>query len=163
MLSLRPISFSSTAYFNKWAVVDTSSSSRPAALAAGMLSARRSSMLGNTLTLPQVGGDKVLVKISEQNYSSEYLLRSATDEYRARIRHTKVGPTATRPYTADRHNFEVVQTVFAAGGVEQYERKFYFVIETKPGDTATNLADAVADLMILTSNAFLVSLNGWES
>jgi hypothetical protein len=37
------------------------------------------------------------------------------------------------------------------------------VIETKPGDTATNLADAVADLMIATSNAFLVSLNGWES
>jgi hypothetical protein len=120
-------------------------------------------MLGNTLTLPQAGGDKVLIKILEQNYSSEYLLRSATDEYRARIRHTKVGPTVQRPYEADRHNFEVVQTVFATESVPQFERKFYFVIETKPGDTATVLADAVADLMILTSNAFLVSLDGWES
>lgn len=120
-------------------------------------------MLGNTLTLPQAGGDKVLIKINQDAYSSEYLLRATLDEYRARIRHTKVGPTATRPYEADRHNFEVVQTIFAAGDVPQYERKFYFVIETKPGDVATNLADAVADLMILTSNAFLVSLNGWES
>lgn len=120
-------------------------------------------MLGNTLTLPQAGGDKVLVKISEQNYSSEYLLRASLDEYRARIRHTKVGPTAQRPYEADRHNFEVVHTVFQAGDVPQYERKFYFVIETKPGDTATALADAIADLMILSTNAFLVSLNGWES
>lgn len=120
-------------------------------------------MLGNTLTLPQAGGDKVLVKINQDGYSSEYLLRGSLDEYRARIRHTKVGPTTQRPYEADRHNFEVVQKVFAAGDVPEYERKFYFVIETKPGDTATTLADAVADLMILSTNAFLVSLNGWES
>jgi hypothetical protein len=120
-------------------------------------------MLGNTLTLPQAGGDKVLIKINQDQYSSEYLLRETLGEYRARIRHTKVGPTATRPYEADRHNFEVVHVIFEAGEVAQYERKFYFVIETKPGDVATALADAVADLMILTSNAFLVSLNGWES
>lgn len=120
-------------------------------------------MLGNTLTIPQAGGDKVLVKISEQNYSSEYLLRGSLDEYRAKIRHTQVGPNATRLYQADRHNFEIVHKVFAAADVPEYERKFYFVIETKPGDTATALADAIADLMILSTNAFLVSLNGWES
>jgi len=120
-------------------------------------------MLGNTLTLPQAGGDKVLIKINQDSYSSEYLLRSSTDEYRARIRHSKAAANNGRAYEADRHNFEVVQTVFEAAGVPQYERKFYFVIETKPGDTATALADAVADLMILSTNAFLASLNGWES
>lgn len=120
-------------------------------------------MFGNTITLPQVGGDKILTRVKEQDYSSEFLLRSSTDEYRLRIRHTNSDATAQRPYKADRHNVEVVQTIFAAGDVPQYERKFYFVIEHKPGDLATNLADAVADLMILTSNAFLVSLQGWES
>jgi len=120
-------------------------------------------MLGNTLTLPQAGGDKVLIKINQDGYSSEYLLRETLGEYRARIRHTKVGANAQHDYVADRHNFEVVQTIFAAGDVPEYERKFYFVIETKPGDVATALADAVADLMILSTNAFLVSLNGWES
>lgn len=120
-------------------------------------------MLGNTLTIPQAGGDKVLIKINQDGYSSEYLLRETLGEYRAKIRHTKVGSTSQRPYEADRHNFEVVQKIFAAGDVPEYERKFYFVIETKPGDVATALADAVADLMILSTNAFLVSLNGWES
>jgi hypothetical protein len=120
-------------------------------------------MLGNTLTIPQAGGDKVLIKINQDGYSSEYLLRETLGEYRAKIRHTKVGQTTQRPYEADRHNFEVVQKIFAAGDVAEYERKFYFVIETKPGDVATALADAVADLMILSTNAFLVSLNGWES
>lgn len=120
-------------------------------------------MLGNTLTLPQAGGDKVLIKINQDQYSSEYLLRETLGEYRAKIRHNTVGPNSSHDYEADKHNFEVVHTIFAAGDVPQYERKFYFVIETKPGDVATNLADAVADLMILTANAFLVSLNGWES
>jgi hypothetical protein len=120
-------------------------------------------MLGNTLTLPQVGGDKVLLKINQDQYSSEYFLQGTLDEYRARIRHTKVGPTATRPYTANRHNFEVVQTIYEAAGVAQYERKFYFVLETKPGDIVINLPDAVADLMILSTNSFLTSLNNWES
>lgn len=120
-------------------------------------------MFGDTLTLPQAGGDKVLKKIKEQDYTSEYMLRSSTDEYLARIRHTKSASSPSRPYEAERHNFEVVQTVFAAGAVPEYERKFYFVLEVKPGDTATALADAVADLMILSTNAFLVSLQNWES
>lgn len=119
-------------------------------------------MLGNTLVLPQVGGDITLVKINQDGYSSEYLFRDTNGQYRAKIRHTTTKATATRP-AYDRHNVEVVQTVFAAGGVAEYERKFYFVLEVKPGDTSVALADAVADLAILTSNAFLKSLLAWES
>jgi hypothetical protein len=120
-------------------------------------------MFGNTITLPQAGGDKVLTRIKEQDYSSEYLLRETLGEYRMQIRHSKVGATAQRPYEADRHNVQVTHVVYAAGDVPQYERKFYFVLEHKPGDTATNLADALCDLAIATSDAFLVSLQGWES
>lgn len=120
-------------------------------------------MLANTLTLPQAGGDIVLTKIKEQDYSSEFLKLNTLDEYRVRVRHQKVSATAARPYIADRHNVEVVQTTYAAGAVPQFERKFYFVIETKPGDTATVLADAVADLMIATSDAFLTAMANWES
>lgn len=119
-------------------------------------------MLGNTLVLPQVGGNITLVKINQDGYSSEYLFRDATSQYRARIRHTKTTATATRP-AYDRHNFEVVQTIFAAGAVAEYERKFYFVLEHLASDTSVALADATADLAIATSNAFLVSLIGWES
>lgn len=119
-------------------------------------------MLGNTLVLPQAGGNITLVKINQDSYSSEYLFRDATSQYRARIRHTKTAAKGGKP-AYDRHNFEVVQTIFASGEVAEYERKFYFVIEHLPSDTSVALSDAVADLAIATTNAFLVSLLGWES
>jgi aminoglycoside phosphotransferase (APT) family kinase protein len=120
-------------------------------------------MLGDTIVLPQAGGDITCKKINQDGYSSEYLFRDTTSQYRVRIRHTKTNKTTARPVEYDRHNFEVVQTVFAAGDVAEYERKFYFVHEHKPGDTSVALADAVADKVILSSNALLVALLGWES
>jgi len=119
-------------------------------------------MLGNTLVLPQVGGDITLVKINQDAYSSEYMFKNSTSEYRAKIRHTKTNPK-NGGATYDRHNFEVVQTIFATAEVAEYQRKFYFVLEVLPSETSKDLPDAVADLMIATSNAFLVSLLGWES
>lgn len=119
-------------------------------------------MLGNTLVLPLSSGDVTLVKVNQDNYSSEYLFRNATSQYRARIRHTVTAAKNGRP-AYDRHNFEVVQTIFASGEVAEYERKFYFVIEQLPSDTSVVLGDGVADLSIATANAFLNSLIGWES
>jgi hypothetical protein len=119
-------------------------------------------MLGNTLVLPQVGGDITLVKINQDAYSSEYMFKNSTSEYRARIRHNKTSASNGRP-SYDRHNFEVVQTIFAAGDVAEYQRKFYFVWEVLPSETSKDLADAVADLAIASSGAFLTSMLGWES
>jgi hypothetical protein len=121
-----------------------------------------SPMLGNTLVLPQVGGDIILVKINQDAYSSEYMFKNSTSQYNAKIRHTKTAPRNGQP-GYDRHNFEIMQTVFAAGEVAEYYRKFYFVWEVKPSETSKDLADAVADLAIVTSGAFLTSLLGWES
>jgi len=120
-------------------------------------------MLGNTIVLPQAGGDITLKLVNQDAYSSEYLFRDGTSQYRVRIRHTKTSPTTARPASYDRHNFEAVQTIFAAGDVAEYERKFYFVLEHKPADTSVALADVVCDKAILTSNALLVALLGWES
>lgn len=119
-------------------------------------------MLGNTLVLPQAGGDITLTKINQDEYSSEYKFRNSTSQYVAKIRHTKTEATATK-LAKERHNFEVVQTIFASGDVPEYERKFYFVHEHRPEDTSVALADAIADLAIASTNAFLVSLVGWES
>jgi len=119
-------------------------------------------MLGNTLALPVGAGTVTLVKINQDSYSSEYLFRDATSQYRARIRHTKTAAKNGRP-SYDRHNFEVVQTIFASGETAEYERKFYFVAEHLPSDTSVALVDAVADLSIATANAFPTSLFGWES
>jgi hypothetical protein len=119
-------------------------------------------MLGNTLVLPLSSGNITLVKINQDGYSSEYLFRDADHQFTARVRHTKTTKTATRA-SYDRHNFEVVETIFADGDVAEYERKFYFVLEQLPQDPSVVNADGVADLCIATSNAFLVALLGWES
>jgi hypothetical protein len=116
-------------------------------------------MLGNTLVV----GAVTLTKINQDGYSSEYLFKDSTSRWTAKIRHTRTSVTASRPVSYDRHNFEVVQTVFAAGAVAEYERKFYFVIEQLPGDTTVVIPDAVADLVIASTNAFVTSLLGWES
>lgn len=119
-------------------------------------------MIGDTFVLPQLGGDITLKKVNQDAYSSEYMFRDSTSQYIVRIRHSKTKATNGVP-AKDRHNFEVVQTIFAAGEVAEYERKFYFVIEHLPSDTSIALYDAVADKVILTSNALLTQLLGWES
>jgi hypothetical protein len=118
--------------------------------------------LANPLVLPVAGGSISMLKINQDSYSSEYLFRDATHHYRAHIRHSKTKATATRP-SYDRHNFEVVRTVWASGSVAEYDQKFYFVMEQLPNDVAFAVGDAVADLAIASSNAFLTSLLNWES
>lgn len=119
-------------------------------------------MIGDTFVLPQAGGDITLKKINQDEYSSEYMFRDSTSQYVVRIRHSKTKAVNGVP-SKDRHNLEVVQTIFAAGEVAEYERKFYFVIEHKPGDTSVALYDAVADKAILSTNLLLTQLLGWES
>jgi len=119
-------------------------------------------MLGNTIVLPQAGGDITCTLVNQDVYSSEYRFTNTTDRYVVKIRHSVVKPTGIYPQY-DRHNFEVVRTTFAVGAVAEFYRKFYFVMEVLPGQTSVALEDAVADKMILSSNALLSALVQWES
>jgi len=119
-------------------------------------------MLGNTLTITIAGVARVLVKINQDAYSSEYMLRNSTHQYTAKIRHSRTKATNSSP-SYDRHNVEFVVTTFAAGEVPEFYQKFYFVLEALPSDTSVDMPDAVADLLIASSNEFLVSMLGWES
>lgn len=120
-------------------------------------------MLANTLTLPLPSGNVIVTRINQDGYSSEYLKRTSTEQHRLLIRHTRVSPGAGRSEQYDRHNVELVHTVFAAADVPQYDRKVYFVLECKPGDSAINVADGLFDLAIATSDALLTQLEAWES
>lgn len=133
-------------------LIDTRESGSPMALNA------------STLVLPQSGGNITLNKINQDGYTSEYLYRSATEEYRAKIRHSKVNRgTKLAPSWYDRHNVEVTQTVYAAGAVPEYYRKGYFVMEQLPGDTNVILMDAICDWGIATTNENLTDLLEWQS
>ena len=119
--------------------------------------------LGDSLTITLGVTAKVLTKINgPSNYSSEYLLKETLQDFRCVVRHSKTGGKNGKP-TYDRHNLEVVQTVYATATVPEFYRKFYFVYECLPTDEATDLADAIGDLVIADTAELIDELLDWQS
>lgn len=52
---------------------------------------------GATITVSYGGANKVLNRINQDNYGSEYYLREATIDYRMKIRHSKESPWLSHP------------------------------------------------------------------
>lgn len=118
-------------------------------------------MLANTYTLDGAV-DLVVTRINQDGYGSEYLLRESAKETRLRIRHSKVAATATA-VGRDRHNVEIVQTIFAAGDDPEYIRKAYLVYEHKPGDTDVDVWKYLCAFCTESSFAKMANLMAWES
>lgn len=93
-------------------------------------------MFADTITFTINSVAKVLNRINQDKYSSEYFLRTATDEFRAKIRNsTYVG---TNGKTVDRHNVELQQTVYPVSPATQTTvRKSYVVLENERNDGIT--------------------------
>lgn len=113
------------------------------------------------------GVNKSLNRISgPANGISEYLLRSATDEYRLTVRNTSRTEKGTG-VKFDRHNVELIHTVFAvAPATISTVRKTYAVIENQQGDTLTDptyVAAGVCGFLTATSNANITKLMNNES
>jgi len=117
-----------------------------------------------TLTVNSVA--KNLVRINQDQYSSEYLLRSTTNEFRLKIRNSSYLDKA-RKVMIDRHNVEFTETVFpVAPATLSSVRKTYIVMENQQGDTlADPTYDAAALFAWLTAstNANITKLMNFES
>jgi len=95
---------------------------------------------GATFTLTFNSVNKVLNRISQNQYSSEYLLRSATEEYRMKVRHSSEVIKNPNPLTRgiDRHNVEITHVIFATSTAPEIFRQAYAVYRIMPGDDPTN-------------------------
>jgi len=117
-----------------------------------------------TLTVNSVA--KNLVRINQDQYSSEYLLRTTTNEFRLKIRNSSY-LDKTRKVMIDRHNVEFTETVYpVAPAVLSTVRKTYIVMENQQGDTlADPTYDAAALFAWLTAstNANITKLMNFES
>lgn len=91
---------------------------------------------GSTLTLTVNSVAKVLNRINQDNYGSEYYLRSATEEYRVKIRHSKESANKDGK-VPDRHNVEVTHTIFATSTVPAIVRQAYLVVRIFGDDDLT--------------------------
>lgn len=106
---------------------------------------------------------KSLVRINQDKYSSEYLLRSATDEHRLTIRNTSY-LDKKRNVMIDRHNVELTVTVFpVAPATLSTRRKTYIVIENQQGDTLTDPTKVAVGILAFLTEANITKLMNFES
>lgn len=109
---------------------------------------------------------KNLVRINQDAYSSEYLLRTATDEFRLKVRNQTYAPKG-KTVLIDRHNIDLTHTIFpVAPSTVSTVRKCYVVIENQQGDTLVDpVLEAIGLLSFLTasSGANLTKMLNFES
>jgi len=93
----------------------------------------------DTITITVNSVAKVLTRVnSGQEYTSEYRLRGTLDEYRLKIRHTSFKDAARAGLAINRHNVELVHTVFPVSpSLIPTIRKSYVVFEEASSDDAT--------------------------
>jgi len=122
-------------------------------------------MFSDTLTVTINSVAKTLTRINQDKYSSEYFLRETTGEYRMRLRNTSyVDKTRPVPVTVDRHNVELVQTLYpVAPAVNSTVRKAYAVVENDRGDTIVDPVKFWAGSLAFITEANLTKLANFES
>lgn len=116
----------------------------------------------NSVTLTVNSVDKVLVKINQDNFGSQYYLREATEEFTLNCRHTREGalPDGSR---FDRHNVELINTVFATDTDPERVRVSYAVFRNKRTDTYDEAVLSMTSLTALLNEATILELMAWKN
>jgi hypothetical protein len=121
-------------------------------------------MFSDTVTVTINAIDKTMSRINQDKYSSEYLLRGTTDEFRLRIRHSEYTDKARGGAVVDRHNVELVQTVYpVAPATKSTIRKAYIVLENERGDGLNDPLNFDLGFAGFLSVPNLTKLINWES
>lgn len=118
-------------------------------------------MFGDSISITVNAVAKTLKKINQDSYSSEYLLRESTGEFRLKVRHSKE-KALMQGETMDRHNVELTHVIFGTAPDDGYA----IVVSTTlrnplrvDAAEVDQLSDGLAD-WIKANGVLLV---GWES
>lgn len=120
-------------------------------------------MFSDTLTITINSVAKILNRINQDGYSSEYYLRSATEDFRLKIRNTAF---TDKRYAVDmhRHNLEFVHTVFPVSpATVPTVRKYYSVFESPATDSVVDVSKFVAGITGFQTEANVTKMINWES
>jgi hypothetical protein len=116
----------------------------------------------STLTVTINSVPKILTRIADQGYTSEYLLRGSLDEFRLKIRHSQY--TDSVRGKIDRHNIEFVQVIFpVAPATKPTERKIYIVLENEATDGVTEPLNFANGFLAFNTSANVTDLINWVS
>jgi hypothetical protein len=121
-------------------------------------------MFNNTLTLTVNSVAKVLTRINQDNYGSEYKLVSATEQFVLKIRHSKQTSknSAGTPIPFDSHNVFVEHTVFGTPTVPEVVRTASVTVRVQKGDDPAQ-ADFLSDALGVLVAAQMAGLVQGES
>jgi len=125
-------------------------------------------MFADTITMTVNAVDHVLNRINDSDpYSSEYYLRSTTDEYRLFIRNSKVVDKKRPLATMDQHNVELIHTIYpVAPSTLSTVRRCFCTFFNQQGDTLVDPKyDAIALLgwLVAGTGAVIGKLQNFES
>lgn len=121
-------------------------------------------MFADPITVTVNAVAKVLTKINQDGYSSEYLLQAEGSEYRLRIRNSSYNDKSRGNKRVNRHNVEIVYTIYpVAPSTISTIRKSYVVFENDNGDTLTDPVKVAAGLLTFLTEANLTKLINFES
>lgn len=121
-------------------------------------------MFSDTITITINAIAKVLNRVNQDGYGSEYFLRETTGSFRLKLRNSTYTDKTRGAIKVDRHNIELVETVFAvAPAVYSTIRKYYSVLENDQTDTVVASAKFAAGVTGFQSEANFTKLLNWES
>lgn len=121
-------------------------------------------MFSDTLTITINGVGKVLNRINQDKYSSEYFLRETTGEFSLSIRNTSRSDKSRGGKVIDRHNLELVQTIYpVAPAVYPTINKAYAVFENEHEVTVADAAYFAVGAFAFLTNANVTKMLNKES
>lgn len=121
-------------------------------------------MFADTITITINSVAKVLTRVNQDGYSSEYLLRGADDEFRLKIRNTNYVDKTRAGRSVDRHTCELVQTVYPVEPASTPTiRKAYTVLENDRVDGVTEPLNFDLGFIAFFTSGNVTKMINWES
>lgn len=121
-------------------------------------------MFTETITITINSVAKILSRINQDAYGSEYRLRESTGEFRLKIRNTTYSDKTRPGVKVDRHNVELIQEVYpVAPAVNSVILKAYSVFENDQGITVTDAAKFATGMYAFHTEANNTKLINFES
>lgn len=120
-------------------------------------------MFADTITITVNSVDKILNRINQDAYGSEYFLRGSDDDFRLKIRHTNY-TAKTSGRVTDRHNVEFVHTVYPVSPETiSTVRKAYIVLEAERSDGVTEPLNFGNGFIAFLTSGNVTKLLNYES
>lgn len=115
-----------------------------------------------TVTINSVA--KVLTRINQDGYASEYLLRDTLEEFRLKVRHSTYTDKKRAGKVIHRHTIELVQTIYPVSpSVIPTIRKAYTVLENESTEAVTGPLNFDLGFLAFLTSANVTKLINFES